>query len=237
MRFIVMLPLVLALISGAATDAVAQDNGVTAFSKARPTFDRSSRLPAFFTISIGSQKYVLTWEKKKPDLKDKDAYQHIRVKIHGSYEFIEKLYFAKFRDEKRLAEDIVLAYEAIDVDGERATSFIACIEQKQKKGPKIRWTTSIDGYNLGEPIMRGRYIYVTAVGYVAKIDLEKGKIVWYHDDLFDMETEDFTIFQKPEYIEGKILFYGLRPNKRVYKRLEVDDATGKKLGIYDHKDK
>lgn len=237
MKFLIILPLVLAVISGATTEAVSQDNGVIAFSKARATFDRSSRLPAFFTISMGSQNYVLTWNKKKPELKDKDTWQHIQIKIHGSYEFIEKLYFAKFHDEKRLADDVVLAYEAIDLDGERATSFIACIEQKQKKGPKIRWTTSIDGYNLGEPIMRGRYIYITAVGYVAKIDLEKGKIVWQHDDLFDMETEDFTIMQKPEYSEGKVLFYGLRPDKRVYKRLEVDDATGKKLGIYDHIEK
>ena len=53
--------------------------------------------------------------------------------------------------------------------------------------------------------MEGRYAYLTAIGFVGKVDLTSGAYVWRHDKLYRRDGA-FNSFELPEIQGDKVLF-------------------------------
>jgi hypothetical protein len=86
---------------------------------------------------------------------------------------------------------------------------------------KQKWKLNVQGFNLGHPLLEGKYLYVGSIGFVGKVDVEKGKYVWDKRDLFKKYK-----FDGPETIsihDGVVEFAG----KDV--TIRVNDKTGKVL--------
>jgi len=73
---------------------------------------------------------------------------------------------------------------------------------------KTVWATHLVAFNIGQPLLESSAAYVSGCGYVAKISLRDGQIVWQHDDLFDEDTygDAFTSFSVPK-IEGEHIIF------------------------------
>ena len=49
--------------------------------------------------------------------------------------------------------------------------------------PQPVWRAEINEFNLGLPAVRGNDAYVTAAGFIAKLNLQSGEFVWRQTDL------------------------------------------------------
>jgi len=50
---------------------------------------------------------------------------------------------------------------------------------------KVKWKTRFGSFNLSTAIIHDNYLYGSTLGYVGKVNLKKGKIVWQKDDLWE----------------------------------------------------
>jgi hypothetical protein len=50
---------------------------------------------------------------------------------------------------------------------------------------KVKWKIHFGSFNLSTAIIHDKYLYGATLGYVGKVNLKKGKIVWQKDDLWE----------------------------------------------------
>ena len=77
-------------------------------------------------------------------------------------------------------KDLILLYQLNK--GREDWSEIARISPGERK---VKWKTRFGSFNLSTALIDGKYLYGSTIGYVGKVDLKKGKIVWGKDDLWD----------------------------------------------------
>jgi hypothetical protein len=111
-----------------------------------------------------------------------------------------------------------------DTDYEGATSWI---EKISKKPLNIVYSKQIQGFNLGQPIIHGNFAYVTAIGFVGKIDLETGKYEWKHYNLYDREKYSFNSFDTIIIKENTTEFLSTNYNSKKLDKVIIDNHTGK----------
>ena len=63
------------------------------------------------------------------------------------------------------------------------------------------WSRRVLKLNVGEPLLVGGHIYVAARGYVAKLNLRNGAVLWRHEGL-ERPPTIYNDFEKPQ-IKGK----------------------------------
>jgi len=112
------------------------------------------------------------------------------------------------------------------VDG--STSWL----QKISKDPlNSIYATNIWGFNLGKPIIHGNFAYVSAIGFVGKIDITNGKYAWKHDSLYNREKAAFTSFQKVIVREETVEFWSENIIKEELSTIIVDNESGEIIKI------
>ena len=91
------------------------------------------------------------------------------------------------------------------------------------------WENGGIAFNIGEPLLCDNHVYLTGIGFIAKLNLGTGKYVWKYDDLYESGSQYFAGFKKPKRDGMKIIFEedvsGSR--KRKPNKIVVDDTTGK----------
>ncbi|MDT5295384.1 MAG: hypothetical protein QOJ76_2264 [Acidobacteriota bacterium] len=155
-----------------------------------------------------------------------DKTRRFNLRLEGG-DYIETLYFSEY------AGDLLLACGV--TDGESGAGFVVRLEQPSMRA---RWKQHVPTFNPGEPLREGRYLYVTAVGFIAKLDLETGEYAWKHDGLNDTRegaSKSFTTFDTPEIRGDTVLFKDgiLFKDDAVYNRktVAVDKKSGKIIRI------
>jgi outer membrane protein assembly factor BamB len=96
----------------------------------------------------------------------------------------------------------------------------------------LEWSAPLFGFNIGTPVIKNRMLYVSSIGTVGKVDLQTGEYLWLHENLYDQETTDFNSFKMPVFDEEKVIFQG-KTLGSCPKRIEVDDSSGKVIGIFE----
>jgi hypothetical protein len=89
------------------------------------------------------------------------------------YENITHVYFAD------LDNDILMLCESELGDG--ASGFIMRLDGKTLK---TEWRRHIPGFNVTPGLIEGKYAYLGAIGFAAKIDLGTGTYIWEHPDFY-----------------------------------------------------
>lgn len=100
---------------------------------------------------------------------------------------------------------------------------------------KTKWRRYIQGFNVGQGLMDGKYAYVTGIGFVGKVDLNSGRYVWQHRDLYLRDAGGaFNSFELPE-VHGETVIFRELPHyiRKKQAVLKVDRANGKILSL-DH---
>ncbi len=192
---------------------------------AEPVFQRAApsdgnNTPRFHTLIFGQKVISVIWNNDVASLPKGNQWEILDLTLEKNYH-IEGLWYARFND------DLIVAYETSNFD--YGGSYIARIDMS-KKTPL--WTTPMGAFNLGEPAFRDQYLYVTSIGFVAKLDLTTGRNVWKHGNLYEQQTQDFNSFQRPVFDGDRVIFQGDNPARDVSKRIEVKDSTGEIVGIF-----
>jgi hypothetical protein len=150
-----------------------------------------------------------------------DKTRRFNLRLAG-LDFIKRAYVAEYD------ANVVLVCEV--TDGRRVAGFVARLEQPSMRA---RWRQEIPDGNVGPPLREDQYLYLTAAGFVAKLDLGTGAYVWRNDNLYERGGGDdtFNVFALPELTGGAVLFrdvplYSPRPTTvRVHKK------TGKIISV------
>lgn len=134
---------------------------------------------------------------------------------------ITHLYFAEHDG------NILLACEVSDA--ETGAGLVVRLEQ-----PSMRalWRAELPAFNLGPPLRDGGHLYLTALGFAAKLELEAGTFLWRHGSLYGRAGEGtFNRFGPPELDGPAVVFREADVAGRAPKSLRVHRRTGKILGI------
>lgn len=90
----------------------------------------------------------------------------------------------------------------------------------------IKWRVNLNGFNMGQPVIRGNYGYVTAMGCVGKLDLITGKYLFKKSDLYESKTSSFNNFDTIFFKENKTYFISKRTDNIIDKVI-LDEKTNK----------
>lgn len=132
-------------------------------------------------------------------------------------DFIESLSFLDFED------NILILASITDNDSGGGSLY-----SLRKTNSQIKWVANIPGFNVGDVAIEDSYAYITAIGFISKLNLRSGKYVWKHTDLYKT-NQAFGFFDRPE-IKGKtVIFRGLSPDGVASKNIVVDKTSGKIL--------
>ncbi|HEY0172015.1 MAG TPA: PQQ-binding-like beta-propeller repeat protein [Pyrinomonadaceae bacterium] len=154
-----------------------------------------------------------------------DKTRRFNLRLDGR-DYVEGLRFAVYEG------DLLLVCELYD--GETRAGLVTLLEQ-----PSMRalWRRPVPAAEVGEPLRDGRSLYLTAFGFVARLDLRTGEYVWRHEGLGGavvgreasgagtQAARPFNSFETPELERDAVLFRE-RPVYNPPRTLVVNRKTG-----------
>lgn len=187
--------------------------------------------PEKFTFSLGNENYVVSNVGGGTRIRSGQGSQDFRIKVDEGV--IEKTFYFNHDN------DLILVYELND--GESGWGSAVCLDQKTLKQ---KWLAEIPHFNIGKGLIEENFVYLTAIGFVAKLDLNSGRYIWRHDNLYkagrynstgEREADFFNSFVQPQVERDVVLFQESEPytGKSMTKRapviLRINKYTGKRL--------
>jgi outer membrane protein assembly factor BamB len=119
--------------------------------------------------------------------------------------------------------DIIIIYGVSDSDG--AAGNVICIDSKTLKR---KWLAYIPGFNVGDAIAKDHWLYLTAIGFVGKLDLKTGRYSWKYENLYNKKPGIFNSFEKPVIEKNLVRFTEiLTLSKGSPVTIVINDHTGK----------
>jgi len=188
--------------------------------------------PHKFTFSLGEERYIIQSDGKGKRTRLGSETEEFEVDSEKGV--IERIYYFKH------SGDLLLTLGLSD--GEYAWGSVRRLDGKTLK-PK--WSAGLPGFNIGKGLVEDDFLYITTIGFVAKLDMVSGKYVWKHDGLYKRGIigaagfhgpDFFNNFEQPKLEGDVVLFSESKPytehkeTARPAVKLRYDKITGKRLG-------
>lgn len=175
-----------------------------------------------WTFAIGSEKFEIRNSGNATRRNSRSRITKFRVRLEKA-EILERIYFANYKT------DLLLVYESTVGDGGGGH-----IVRFDGSTLKTKWQRNIPAFNIAVGLIENSSVYVAAIGFVSKINLETGKYIWKHDDLYRKYDESgaFSAFDTPR-INGNVII--LKEIDLVGKgfdhQLHVNKSSGKIIKV------
>jgi hypothetical protein len=188
--------------------------------------------PHKFTFSLGDDRYIILSDGKGKRTRlgsDTEEFE-----VDSDEGVIERIYYFKHND------DLFLTLGLSDVE-----SGWGSVMRLDGKTLKPKWSTRLPGFNVGQGLVEDEFLYVTTIGFVAKLDMVSGKYIWKHDGLYKPGIISsagfhgpgfFNDFEQPK-LEGDVVIFSESKPYTEHKEtarpavtLRFDKITGKRLG-------
>ncbi len=137
----------------------------------------------------------------------------------ASGDFIESLSFLDFED------NILILASITDNEGSGGSVY-----SLKKANSQVQWVANIPGFNIGYVAIEDNYAYITAIGFISKLDLRSGKYIWKHTNLYQKDRA-FGIFDRPEVQSKTVIFRGISNDGTAPKNIVIDKISGKIIAI------
>lgn len=127
------------------------------------------------------------------------------------------VYFAEYKG------DLLILYGISDF--ESGASMIVRLDGKTLKE---KWAADAGSFNAAKGLIENNFVYLGASGFVGKIDLDSGKYLWKHDDLYRKYRKDgaFNIMEVPV-LDGATVVYTEKLENRPANEIVFDKQSGK----------
>jgi len=129
-------------------------------------------------------------------------------------ERLSRLYYSDFEG------DLLLACETSS-----GRVFAARVQQRTRK---IKWTTSLEGYNLGPGLIDDGALFMSAANKLMKLDLVNGDSLWEVSEIDGSQTRPYTQFRVPA-VRGDLIVF--EEDEAKPRRIEVERSAGRILRI------
>ena len=137
----------------------------------------------------------------------------------ASSDFIESLSYLDFED------NILILASITDNEGSGGSVF-----SLRKNNSQVKWVANIPGFNIGDVAIEDNYAYITAIGFVSKLDLRSGKYIWQHPNLYQKDRA-FGSFERPEIQDKTVIFRGVSTDRTATKNIVIDKKSGNIIAI------
>jgi hypothetical protein len=120
--------------------------------------------------------------------------------------------------------DVVLICEVSD--GESGEGFITKLDGQTLR---MKWKQLIPAFNVGQGLIEDDHAYLTAIGFVGKVNLKSGAFAWKHSNLY--RHDDFNSFELPRVEGDTVLFKEVVIYDEPAKTVKVEKRSGKIISI------
>jgi hypothetical protein len=176
-----------------------------------------------WSFSLGGFRYEVDKSGIGRRLDSRGKYTRFRVRIQND-EWMERVvYYAEFK------RDLLLLCE-VNAGG-YGSGFVVRLD-----GRTLRqvWRVHIPAFNVAQGLIENNSAYLAAIGFVAKLNLDSGRYLWKHDNLYRKYRKEgaFNIFELPE-IVGKDVIYteNQEMNNRKPNTIRLNKQTGRVLKV------
>lgn len=200
------------------------DSGLRIFKRAKSFGDWLS--PSEFKFSTSHYNFNITGGgrgTRKLGISDSATFQlKLDTLMCGGETYIRSIYYLESE------ADLILIYEMSD--DESGWGSVTRLNQ-ERLSPE--WTEHVPSFGI-KGVVESSYVYFMASGYVAKLNLDSGKYVWQHKNLY--KDYHFNNFELP-IIEGDVVLFkeipqDLPKQKLRAKTIKVQKQSGKILSIH-----
>ena len=168
--------------------------------------------------------FTIPWRGKleitasgRATLRSSKGTRRFRLQFDDPLDYLKRLYYRK------VGTDLLLIGELELDDG--GAGFVTRLDSRELRQ---RWSLWIPAFNVGPALIDGSFAYVSAHGFVGKVNLDAGHYDWQHVDLYEQD-QSFNRFDVPRFEGGNVVFTSLGPWEPDGARLVVDRDTGKLL--------
>ena len=161
-------------------------------------------------FAIGRQLYRLSWSDSTLDRSGR--LKNLRINLEPGF-FVERIRYADYDSQ------LLLLVDASDNETGNASLI------HSTRDGNVNWQTTIRAFNTADPTVVNRMAYVSGIGFVGKIDLSNGRMMWEHDDLYESEGSVFNSFRPAELV-GDTVFFEDAAQKEPRRMIRVLDSTG-----------
>ncbi len=168
--------------------------------------------PDTMFVSFNNERLMITPEGKIY----KNNKLFIDLEMEDEYFEIESLYFI-------FEEDFIIAiYTETDMDYSGSVA-----KKVSLKDNKVKWTLYLGGFNMSKPLYDDKYIYVSTIRGIYKIDYSKGEFYWKFDDLYD--NGKYNSFNQPIFHNDTVLIFTSKRYDQSYPDTIMIDDKNKKI--------
>ena len=178
--------------------------------------------PRRFEFTVGDARYVVTYTGDGIRTRSKGATDRFRLPLDKGFEIEALDYF----DRKG---DLILVCGV--TDGEAASGVVSRLD---KKTLEQKWLADVPALNLDEAVIKGHWLYLTATGFIGKLDLHSGKYAWQHDYLYMQGPGIFNSFEQPVFEKEVVKFTEKlsRDENGPPVTIVVEDKTGRVINAW-----
>ena len=171
-----------------------------------------------WSFILGEDTYEIKMSGKATRKDGKGRSTNFRIVLDEGEELSRVVYYAQYRG------DLLVICE-ISAGGNGRGS----ISRIDGRNLKTTWQSNISGFNIARGLIENNSVYLAASGFVGKINLETGKYIWEHDNLYRkyVESGAFNAFFTPKIIDSIVVFEEEDIlNKGFDHRIHVNKSSG-----------
>ena len=172
-----------------------------------------------YQFQIGEWSYEINMNSNGRRFRNDGKKENFKLPLERHCDYTVRIQYAQY------SNDLILIYEE-ECGGEGDCKVL----RLEGKSLRRKWIMHITGCNVSIGTIYGSHMYLAAIGFVSKIDLEKGVFSWKYDRLYDREHGSFNSFESPIVDKNEIIFREELMSKKKQKpprEIVVDDKTGK----------
>ncbi|HEU4767345.1 MAG TPA: hypothetical protein VFS77_08210 [Pyrinomonadaceae bacterium] len=156
-----------------------------------------------FEFSTSQHKYIISSTGHGRREGQQQTARQFNLRLQKDDHLTRAIYHAEYEG------DLLLICEYSDSD--YGAGFITRLDGHTLR---TKWKRSIPGFNVGQGLIEGKFAYVTAIGFVGKVNLQTGTYAWKHADLYRTSRPkgsaysdaDFNSFELPE-VKGDVVSF------------------------------
>lgn len=199
--------------------SVGETQTVWAFTEVKGLPDEIE--PSYFEFSASSYNYRILRNGRGGRTGGGSPARSFNLRLERDNYLDRAIYHAEYQG------DVLLVCEV--TDGVYGGGIVVRLDGRTLRTKWKRW---LPAFNVGQGLVEGNYAYVTAIGFIGKINLNSGNYVWQHDNLYGQDDSAFNSFELPE-IRGDIVLFRESENylRRRVATIQIERRSGRITNI------
>ena len=201
---------------------------VRSFTRAKGEPVMGFDVPPHHEFSALGYKFTISSNGRGRGERAGSPVRRLNLRLHKNDKLDATVYYAEYEG------DLLLT--CVFTDGLYGAGFITRLDGRTLA---MKWKRSIPAFNVGRSLIEDDHAYVTAIGFVGKVNLMSGVFAWKHDKLYtnglskdgSYGDSNFNSFELPKVEGDSVVFTEVEIYKHPPTSVKVQKRTGRIVSI------